>query len=112
MKKSNEELHRELWNWCAETGKGKYAWPGWNYYKDLITNCYCFACEEAEIRSNHGDDSCNSCPILWSDDPDWGNWCAVPNTFYSLWASALKNKDIETAKKYAKLIAEMPWRER
>lgn len=105
--RTNEELHRALWRWLAETGSGnKEDWPEWKHNGGMYVACAsCFACQEA----NHICGGCclpkdNHCPIKWGKA---GRGCHANGSPLVSWF--LSNKD--TRKKYAAIIAELPWRE-
>ncbi len=110
-----EKLHRELWNWLAETcEKYKTEWPGWKKYKTIF-GTHCFACEFTTKNKNFGHD-CTKCPLDWckpSQITDLDNYmddyaqCEfVKISLYHKW----KNTDkTYLRKKYAKKIAEMLW---
>ena len=89
----------ELWAWLAETGKDKYAWPGWEQYSALH---FCFLCEysfaqilliESLIWSHNG---CDACPYYqqfgFCGDDYYGKWCFA--------------RTVKTRKKYAGLFLE------
>ena len=94
-KKTNEELHREMWNWLAENPeKSKKDWLEDNGYtgdKYLLNEC--FACDEC---GGH----CSECPL---DERvircDGGLFNAWWNT-----------TDMDTKSRLAKVIANLPWR--
>jgi len=96
-----ERLHREgLWAWLAETGSNrKEKWPRWKRNGGDVeeNDYYCFCCIVA-------DDICRFCPI------DWGNdlLCFGKETAFGKWRRA---KTAKTRKKYAAIIAELPWKE-
>ena len=103
-KEDCHKLHKELWDWLAETGDWfKPNWPGWDKLDDLVTN-HCFACEYTLLIENDPDWSspeCKSCPI------DWGQpYCDENGTLFAKWD---QEKDIAERKRLAKKIANMKW---
>lgn len=74
IKEKAIELCIELWTWCAQTGKSKIEWPGWETYKeyigtyDLAYFSYCWFClygirKENESVSPFGKHVCSHCPL-------------------------------------------------
>lgn len=101
--KTNEELHKELWGWLAETGSNtKKDWPGWAEIfpgdKALENNCFC--CAEAWF-----DLDCGNCPVDWGEEND----CVSKGTLFNLW---YKEKTIEKRKILAAQIRDLPWNPR
>lgn len=97
-KSTNKELHRALWTWLAKTGKDKSEWPEWEFNGGAIEWTYnnCFACDECYMK-------CDNCPI------DWGKWCCEEiGTPFRKWESG---KTLFTKKKYAAVIAKLPWKD-
>lgn len=112
---TNEQLHRELWGWLAETGsKNKAAWPGWEALEDMphryvarAIHCRCFACQEGHDRDKNLEE-CSNCPL------DFGcgyGSCQSPGSLYDQWDYCLDNR-IKTLKKLAAKIRDLPWREK
>ncbi len=104
MNTSNEELHRELWRWCAETGARKEDWPGWNVCHDVYRNT-CFACIEAIRRQTPNTNMCDHCPVEWSTTP---NRC--DGSAFEEWNILLGTNKTMERKRLASIIAELPWR--
>lgn len=113
--KTNEQLHRELWGWLAETGsKNKYAWPGWDALEDMpyrsvaiAINRLCFACQEGNDRDNYLN-KCSHCPLDFG--LGYGN-CHGEGSLYDKWIYCGDNR-IKTLKKLAAKIRDLPWREK
>jgi hypothetical protein len=98
MKINAKELHKELWYWLAENPfKYKLDWPRWMRNGGDIPDFFgghCFACEVSL--------SCLDCAI------DWGTFlCGDQDSIYKKWENA-RTKALKS--KYAKQIAERPWR--
>jgi hypothetical protein len=94
------ELSIELWTWCAETGKDKTLWPGWN---DYLAKNYCFLCQYAlEVSPEIYNDNCRRiCPLGDKIDGcygyDWGKWVTVSTVkprrkYAALFREELKQK--------------------
>jgi len=70
----------ELWTFCAETGKGKHEWKGWETHGHILNRC--FLCEYTK-----GDDTglprCNLCPYYQK----YGG-CIDKSTPYYRWERA------------------------
>lgn len=109
--KSNEELHRELWGWLAETGKKKDEWPGW-YGKDSIEDAIgnrCFACNEAGWVEVNELLDCEMCPIIWFTPLEFHGQCQKIDSPYRLWEKASSE---EVRKYWAAIVRDLPWRSR
>ena len=91
--KTNEELHREMWNWLAENPEKKKS--DWLDKEKISARDNCFACEEC-----NGD--CNKCPL---DSEVIG--CHKPNGLWHVWRTS-ENADFRKA--LARVIAELPWK--
>lgn len=102
-KRTNEELHRALWRWLAETGEEyKSKWPGWKS-QDFVWH-KCFACESCQCE-------CENCPILWGEPPkpESEYQCERnPDSPYYKWDM---EEDPEERKRLAAIIAELPWKD-
>jgi hypothetical protein len=106
MKKS-ERLHKkhvELYDWCAKTGKDKFAWPGWEK-KANAAYLFCFACVEAERRGGEQDQDCR-CPITWTDDDRKDQPCGQEDSPYNKFK---RSENAQDRKKYAAIIRDLPW---
>lgn len=94
-KKTNEELHREMWNWLAENpDKEEGDWLCDNGYigdKDIAGGC--FACEECRQH-------CDECPL---DKRVIG----CEDGLFRVWYTT---SDIRTRSRLADVIANLPWR--
>lgn len=97
MKESNEKLFRRHWRWMAETGaRFTHHWPEWKHNGgECHAENFCFCCRDCGI-------DCDDCPVDWG-----GEDCCDGRTLYMKWSEA---KTPRTRKKYAALIAELPWR--
>ena len=100
--------HRVLWRWVAETGEFKNMWPGWYGNLDLYprqTGKYVPSYMHREIKNN-----CFACSICGSLSCETG--CPIihfrihDNAYCHMWMTA---KTARKKKKYATLIAELPW---
>lgn len=93
--KTNEELHREMWNWLAENPeKSKADWLNNNgYTADKRPLCECFACEECD----HG---CSKCPLN-------KNVIGCFSGLYNAWS---ETTDMPAKAKLAEMIANLPWK--
>lgn len=93
--KTNEELHREMWNWLAENPEmGKEDWfVRKKYTADMRPANDCFACDECER-------DCDKCPL---DRRVIG--CG--GGLFNIW---LNTPDMHTKSRLAKVIAILPWR--
>ena len=107
--------HRAVWRWVAETGKEKCHWPGWygnphkypryvekyvpSYlHEEIVSSCFaCDVCAKVPCK--------NGCPIISFRIKD-NKICAQVGGFYDLYREA--KSDVKR-KKYAKIIAELPW---
>lgn len=94
-KKKAIGLSVELWEWLAETGKGKWDWPRWEEFG--VVESACFLCEYQEQR-DPDDIDCIDCPYC----KKFGQ-CDSGSTPYLLWAGATT---MAKRKKYAKLLLE------
>ena len=112
-----EKLHRELWNWLADTGKDKGQWPGWEIYGKRDNHNKCFACEFTFSEGMH---RCTKCPLNWGNisedeyednihNDDLAQCGCLWESLYAKWVDSCYNTDIVAKKHYARLIAEMPW---
>ena len=105
-KRTNEQLHRALWRWLAETGKYKWEWPEWESNGGKIGDVdeYCFACYERNV-----DIGCKDlCPIKWPYlKYKRGDECMQESSPYTAWCNAGTPC---IRKKYAAIIAELPWK--
>lgn len=107
-KRTNEELHRALWRWLAETGsKWKREWPEWKHNGGLVeeVKCLCFAC----YAMTECDDEFKRCPIRWAVE---GN-CNYGKSEYKQWNCLMGDDsgDVDERKRIAAIIAELPWKE-
>ena len=84
-KKTRLDRSIELWEWCAETGKGKCEWPGWDKYGDIRGDC--FLCEYAKGHQTEKD-GCN-CP-LYEQDENGYSFCGKN---YENWEESDTNKE-------------------
>lgn len=104
-KENCHKLHKELWNWLAETGDWeKMHWPGWDILEDTAVN-YCFACEYTmliEDSSKRSSPNCKVCPIDWGQQP----YCDEYGTLFRKWD---QEKDETKRKRLAKRIANRKW---
>ena len=100
--KANHRKHKELWNWCAETGKLKEDYS--TLEEDMFYWDYCYACKEAEARQKRMDFKCDCCPIQWAN----GGQCWKKGSEFDNWADA---ETTEERKYWAKKIANKRWRE-
>ncbi len=100
-KKRSITLSIELWEWCAETGKYKEEWPGWEKYGG--GDGYCFLCEysKEQRKKMKAGSVCGYCPYykkfngcLWARP-------GLPLPPFGEWNNARTPKD---RKKYAKLF--------
>lgn len=91
--KTNEELHREMWNWLAENPEKQKS--DWFDKEDVDALNECFACEEC--NSN-----CGECP-LDSNVIGCGKSCGL----YHIW---LASEDVDVRRALAKVIAGLPWK--
>lgn len=97
VEKTNEELHREMWNWLAENpDKRKFDWIK-NHAGELPNklSSMCFACEEC------GTD-CDKCPL---DANVTGCGARGYEGLYDAWALC---EDRETRARLARVIANLP----
>lgn len=92
--KTNEELHRKMWNWLAENPEmGKEDWfVRKKYTADMRPKSDCFACDECER-------DCGKCPL---DRRVIG--CG--GGLFSIWSNTT---DMHTKSRLAKVIAGLPW---
>lgn len=91
--KTNEKLHREMWNWLAKNPEKQKS--DWFDKEDVDALDECFACEEC--NSN-----CEKCPL---DRGVIG--CDRVNGLYHIW---ITSKDMNTRSALAKVIAWLPWK--
>ena len=105
--KSNEQLYRELWTWCSETGLDKKYWYGLKEYQILFDNPAC--AEEAERSDGIDSSSCEMCPIKHFTENGAMFYQCNEITEYGLWREAVNNENIEEAKKWAKIMSEKEW---
>ena len=93
--KTNEELHREMWNWLAENPEMvKEDWfVRKKYTAEMRPANDCFACDECER-------DCAKCPL---DRRVIG--CGVG--LFNIW---LNTPDMHTKSRLAKVIAGLPWK--
>lgn len=91
------ELSIELWEWLAETGREKEAWPAWkkNGGEFSSPRLLCFLCEYARYNPFIISPSCELCPYFIKYKAS----CYEDNRPYSEW-DGIKDEDIR--KKYAK----------
>lgn len=61
-----KEVCLELWKWCAETGKYKTEWPGWEDYPEYkYASCpFCSYARRAERRGGYIKPTCSFCPYV------------------------------------------------
>lgn len=88
----------ELWEWLAETGKGKGSWSGWDKYGRM--GAYCPVCEYAARHDRRF--GCEGCPIK-------DKFGSCYSTYYRYWEDADTTDDSEYSdnrKKYATLFLE------
>ena len=103
--RENHRKHKEVWDWCGETGKDKSEHPMW---ENEMAFFYCFACEEAISRVGVDfpfftfDARCEYCPIKWRG----GGMCDGKMGEFDLWCEA---KTIKERKYWAKKIANKRW---
>lgn len=116
-----EKNHRTLWNWTAETGKPKWMAPILEsltvFCLDNITDRIlnevvdtdCFACGEAYWRARNDKwrygTVCCYCPIKWGN----ADKCTHRGSPYYLYFIAISKSE---KKKYATIIANLPWKKR
>ena len=86
----------ELWEWCAETGKAKEDWPGWEEYGGMERDCP--LCEYGTQRKGE-DERCSICPIRAKYSK--GDGLACYRTAYASWNASIRPA---TMRKYAKLF--------
>lgn len=93
--KTNEELHRKMWNWLAENPEmGKEDWfVRKKYTADMRPESGCFACDECER-------DCGKCPL---DRRVIG--CG--GGLFNIWSNT---PDMHTKSRLAKVIAGLPWK--
>ena len=91
--KTNEELHREMWNWLAENPEKQK--NDWFDKEDVDALDECFACEEC--NSN-----CEECPL---DRSVIG--CGKSYGLYRMW---MASEDADVRRALAKVIAGLPWK--
>jgi hypothetical protein len=105
--KTNEELHKELWNWLAETGANtKNDWPGWTeIVEDKALKNKCFCCAEVWFDGECLD--CGNCPVDWGNEEEID--CLSQGTLFDLW---YKEEAIEKRKILAAQIRDLPWNPR
>ena len=105
-KKKAVEITKELWEWCAETGKDKEYWPGWKKYHAFQSDC-----PLCEYRARHSVVmSCHSCPLLGMWTGKQGSRCFEGDSPYDLWVITLEDnglEDIEARKQYAQQIVDL-----
>lgn len=99
MKINGHKAHKKLWGWLAENPtKEKEDWPQWEPNGGNIPNIFflCFACS-----IGYGD----ICPLtnIECAPSKPGMYCFSE---FHRWTNAITPK---SRRKYAKLIAEMPW---
>lgn len=97
----NHRKHKEVWNWCAETGRRKSECPVFNR-EDMLFWDWCYACLEADARQKRIDFECEHCPIKWAG----GGQCSDKGAEYDNWEEA---QTIEERKYWAKKIANKRW---
>ncbi len=99
------EKCKELWKWCAETGKAKRLWPKWGgnekYAKPQGSSimCHCWFCEYAHQRRHANKkpkQMCQYCPYY----KKYGH-CVGIDAPYFAWNIAMT---VAERKKYAKLF--------
>ena len=89
-KKLRDQVAKELWAWCAETGKLKHEWPGWKMYGEMVGDCpFC----EYDNRHNKLR-GCPTCPLKIK-------FGSCSSTSYKAWLTATTAKD---RKHYASLF--------
>lgn len=91
--RTNEELHREMWNWLAENPEKQKG--DWLDKEDIDVRNECFACKEC-----NGD--CEKCPL---DKKVIG--CNKPDGLYTIWRGS---EDVCVRNALAKVIAGLPWK--
>lgn len=91
------EICRDLWTWCAETGRHKNAWPGWEQhggmphergddepdFEPMLNTCPC--CEYA--KGEGSEQNCMLCPLLecWGglgEYPEGGIFCSNEGSLF------------------------------
>ena len=106
-----EKLHKKLWNWLFQNPeKMKSDWPLWKSNKGMIENVKddCFACvvdwlyNRKYINKTYYP-TCSSCPV---DSTKYAKTLCIGGAPYFRWCRA---KSLRTKKKWAKIIAELPW---
>ena len=116
-----EKNHRTLWNWAAETGKPKWMAPILESLAEFcldnitdrilneVVDTDCFACGEAYWRARndkwrHGI-ICYYCPITWGNADKCTHLGSPYNSYFQATSKSKK-------KKYAAIIANLPWKKR
>lgn len=109
-----QKLHRELWNWLAETGEdSKSSWDGWmkvRNYSEPVRFFSCFACafgRKGKVGRNASVE-CN-CPIVWTDSALYIQNFACEDNVDSLYRKWRECPDVEQRKHFAALIRDLPW---
>jgi len=104
-KKKAVQITKELWEWLAETGEDKEAWPKWEEYGEFDSNCA--LCERTKRLGR----DCGDCPLLgmWTPTPE--SICLDDFTPYALWEDTFYDVQCEAntkaRKQYARQIVDL-----
>lgn len=111
------DKHREMWNWIAENIEAeqwninelKHIYMSENNYTDISLDCFC--CHYAGTK--RGNSNCSRCPIVWSDSSiQKGFMCEQEGSPYLEALECSEDGEYDKAARYAKLVAELPSREK
>jgi len=94
----------ELWEWCAETGGEKGAWPGWGKYETMWFDCpLCEYDDQAQDMQDIEEDAiCRHCPYY----KKFGN-CDADDTPYARWHYAISLDKQQAAKELLAQLKEL-----
>ncbi len=106
-----ERKCHEMWAKLAETGgEWKYEVLSYEDVNLLRPHFFCFSCYYVRhVGTGDGQDGCNRCPIKWGTEGQENSSnvpCARNGSPFFKWDTA---HDAKTRKKYAAIIATLPW---
>jgi len=104
-----QTIHKQLWNWLAETGKPHK--PDWLEWKKITEEYgttpifFCPACEYAESIAGSGS-KCRKCPIKRKG----GGNCELSGAEFDEWRSSKgSGAELKRRKELARIIANKKW---
>lgn len=104
-RKTAIKLTQMVWDWAAETGKNKYAWPKWYKYDNLYDYIpsSCFLCLYNDQQGGDSTEDCTHCPYFQKFE----HQCFAKGHPYKEWEVIRSAEGFEkTRKKYAALFVE------